>query len=218
MLKRRRAIWGLALGLAAGAVGGWVIRAAAQDERRTWKSQEGQAFVRLPEFIWKALASPASRKAALWTGTDGQILRYSVHVDRAGLPDWIHAMADERIGKGEDLDYEVEIYPDGSQVYEIYRKVGGLEKQLSATAERRVYYVGVEQAPDKLPEAVSTALQDQKGLKVETCILKEGPDVAEYHLKATRDGMPCRLRVSKAGTLIAVQRRVPAEIEVPVGR
>ena len=218
MRSRRRAFWALLLVLGAGAVGGWVIRAAAQDDRKTWESQEGQAFVRLPEFIWKALASPSARKAALWTGTDGQLLRYTVHVDRAALPDWIHAMADERLGKGEDVDYEVELYPDGRQVYEIYRTIGGLEKQLSATAERRVYYIGVEQPPDKLPEAVTSALRDQKGLKVEKCVLKEGPDVAEYHLKATRDGVPCRLRVSKAGTLIAVQRRVPAEIEVPAGR
>jgi hypothetical protein len=202
----------------AAAAGGWLIRATAQDDRRTWESRDGQAFVRLPEFVWKALSSPSARKANLWTGIQGEILRYTVYVDRSMMPDWIHAMADERIGKGEDVEYELEVYPDGSQVYELYRKSAGLEKQLSVKADQSLYYIGIEHPADKLPEAVASALRDLKDLKVDKCVLKEGPQVAEYHLKGTRDGVPCRIRVSKSGKVLAVQRKISADIEVPVVR
>lgn len=214
---RVKIVVALLLTLAAGA-GAWVIQSTAQEDPKTWESREGQAFVRLPEFAWKALSSPSARKANFWIGADGQFLRYTVYVDRAGMPDWIHSMADERLGKGDDVEYEVEVYPDGSQVYELYRKIDGLEKQLSVKADRSLYYIGTEQPVGKLPDPVTSALREMKELKVDKCVLKEGPNVAEYHLKATRDGMPCRIRLSKAGKLIAVQRKIPADVEVPLSR
>ena len=63
---------------------------------------------------------------------------------REGLPDWVHEMADEKLGKGEDVEYEIEVYPDGSEVYEVYRTVDGREKQLSVKPDRTVYYIGTE--------------------------------------------------------------------------
>jgi hypothetical protein len=47
-------------------------------------------------------------------------------------------------------------------------------------------------------------------------MLKEGPQVAEYHLRATVEKAPCRIRVSKDGALLAVQRKIPGEVEVPL--
>lgn len=208
---------GVALGLGLLACG---VLAATQESREkkvgTWETSKGPEFVKLPAFPWQALSAPTAKKAGFWTSADGRLSRYSVHVDKAGIPDWIHAMADAQLGRGQDLDYEIELYPDGSEVYEIYRKVDGRERQLSARADRTVYYIGTEHEASRLPEAVSTAIQDLQGLTVQKCILKEGPTVSEYHLSATLNQASCRVRVSKDGQRIAVQRKIAAEVEVPL--
>lgn len=192
-----------------------LLAVVPQDDRKTWESREGQAHVRIPEFIWKALSSPGATKLGLWTGSEGQILRYSVHVDKGAMPEWIHALADQKIGKGEDLEYEIEIYPDGAEVYEIYRRVDGLEKQLSVKADKTVYYIGTEVEPGRLPDAAASALRTMKGVTVGKIVLKEGPSASEIHVKAVQEGAPVRLRMSKSGRLLAVQRKIAAEIEVP---
>ena len=206
--------------IAVGAAGGYVL-AASQDSRDrqgpgTWESTQASDLVKIPAFPWQALSSPLARKASLWTTADGRWSRYTVEVDKSALPDWVHAMADARLGRGPDLRYEIERYPDGGEVYEVYRKLDGREAQLSVKPDRSLYYVGTEQAADKLPEAVAAAIKTLPGVVVEHCVLKEGPTVAEYHLKATVEKAPCRIRVSKDGKLIAVQRKLPAEVEVPL--
>jgi len=208
------------LSMATGALGGFFL-ASGQDSRdrntpRTWEPPQVSSLIQLPALPWKALASPHARKTNLWTTNDGRLSRYSVVVDKAGLPDWVLAMADARLGRGPDLEYEIELYPDGSEVYEIYRKVDGRERQISVKADRSLYYVGTELDPGKLPDAVTGAIRGLKNVVVEHCLLKEGPQVAEYHLRATVEKTPCRIRVSKDGALLAVQRKIPGEVEVPL--
>lgn len=209
----------LGAAMAAAASGGYVA-ARTQDSRdgakETWETRKGPEHPKLPAFAWQALSSPLARKAGLWTTAGGAVSRTTVHVDKAGIPDWVHAMADAQIGRGPDLDYEIEVYPDGSEVYEVYRKVDGRERQLSVKQDRSVYYLGTEHEAGKLPEPVAKALKECKGAVAEKCVLKEGPAVAEYHVKATVDGAPCRIRISKEGKVLAVQRRIPSEIEVPM--
>jgi hypothetical protein len=208
------------LSMATGALGGFFL-ASGQDSRertapRTWEPPQVSSLLQLPAFPWKVLSSPHARKANLWTTADGRLSRYSVVVDKAALPDWVPAMADARLGRGPDLECEIELYPDGSEVYEIYRKIDGRERQLSVKADRSLYYVGTEQDPGKLPDAVAAAIRGLKDVVVEHCLLKEGPQVAEYHLRASVEKAPCRIRVSKDGALLAVQRKIPGEVEVPL--
>ena len=110
----------LGVAIAAAASGGFVA-ARTQESRDagakdTWESRKGAEPVKLPSFAWQAMSSPLARKAGLWTTAGGAISRTTVHVDKAGIPDWVHAMADAQIGRGPDLDYEIEVYPDGSEV------------------------------------------------------------------------------------------------------
>jgi len=179
-----------------------------------WQSQESRA--RIPDFPMKALAGPGARRANFFVSKDGTITRYAVHVGPEALPDWITKMADEKIGMGEDLDYEVELYPDGSEVYEVYRRVDGREKQLSVHADRSVKYVGKEFDPKELPDKVHAALRGIKGFIAEKCMFKEGPKFAEYHIKGSLGGSPHRIRLSSDGRLLSLQRRLPGEIEVAV--
>ena len=179
-----------------------------------WQSQESRP--RIPDFPMKALASPSAVRANFFISRDGTITRYTVHVGPEALPEWITKMADEKIGKGNDLDYEIELYPDGSEVYEVYRRIDGRELQLSVHADRTVKYVGRELDPKELPEKVAAAMRGVKGFIAEKCIHKEGPKFVEVHIKGSIGGLPHRLRISGDGRLLSVQRRLPGEFEVAV--
>ena len=165
-------------------------------------------------FIAKALASPHAVKTNFFVSEDGRVIRSGVHLKKEGLPDWTHPMADEKIGKGEDLAYEAEVYPDGSEVYEIYRRVDGKERQLSVRPDRSVYYLGLELEPSDIPKTVQATLDKLENFALKSCVLKEGATFHEYHVKGTLDGREVRVRVAKDGRLIAVQKRVPGELEV----
>jgi hypothetical protein len=171
----------------------------------------------VPEFARRALVSPNARKADLFISPAGRISKSSVVVSREGIPSWVVAMADGSMGKGEDLAYEVEVYPDGSEVYEVYRRVEGQERQLSVRADnRKIFYLGVELKEDELPASVKDALARFKDFRPEKRVRKEGPAFYEIHVKGERNGVPCRMRFARDGTLLAAQKRVPAEIEVPL--
>lgn len=171
---------------------------------------------KLHPFIAKALASPHALKSNLFVSEEGRVVRSSVHVSKGGLPDWVHAMADEKIGRGDDLEYEIEVYPDGSEVYEVYRKIDGQERQLSVRPDRTIYYIGSEIESERLPKAVSDTLGKLENFKTASCVSKEGATFHEYHVKGTLDGHPVRARVAKDGRLISVQKLLPSEVEVEV--
>jgi hypothetical protein len=172
---------------------------------------------RIPDFAMKALAAPTASKAGLFISKDGAITRYAVHLGREDVPVYLHSMADEKIGKGEDITYEAEIYPDGSEVYEIYRRVEGKEKQLSILhRDRSVKYVGTQMEEKEIPERVQATLKNVKGFTFDKCMFKEGPRFAEYHVKGTIAGTPHRVRIGRDGNLLSIQRRIVGDYEVAV--
>lgn len=196
----------LALTLAAGSLIAWTLQDPSQDPGRA----------RIPEFPMKALATPGATKANFFVSRDGTITRYAVHVGPEALPEGMSKLADEKIGKGRDLAYEAELYPDGSEVYEIYRKVDGREKQLSVHADRSVKYIGTEVEEKDLPAKVGAILRGVKGFTMDKCMFKEGPQFAEFHVQGWIGASPHRVRISGDGRLLSVQRKVPAEVEVAV--
>ena len=181
--------------------------ALAQEDQ---EDQQGQ----LHPFIASALASPHAIRSNFFVGREGRVVRSSVYLKKEGIPGWVHEMADRKLGSGKDLLYEAEVYPDGSQVYEVYRKVEGREKQLSVRLDGTLFYLGTELDPADLPASVACAVADLPGFEAKSCVSKEGPAFHEYHLKGTREGIEVRARIDKGGRLIALQRRVPSTIEV----
>ena len=172
---------------------------------------------RIPDFALKALSAPTASKASIFIAKDGTITRYAVHLGREDVPVYLHSMADEKIGKGEDIAYEAEIYPDGGDVYEIYRRVGGKEKQLSILhRDRSVKYVGTQLEEKEIPEKIQATLKNVKGFTFEKCIHKEGPHFSEYHLRGSIAGTPHRVRIDRDGNLLAVHRRIAGDYEVAV--
>jgi hypothetical protein len=194
----------LSLALAAASLGAWQL----QDSR--------EAKARIPDFPMKALSHPSASRAGFFVSRDGTIMRYTVHVGPDAIPEWVSKMADERIGKGEDLEYEIELYPDGSEVYEIYRSVDGREKQLSVHADRSVKYIGRQTEEKDLPDKVGATLRGIKAFGPEKIIFKEGPKFSEVHVRGRIAGVPHRVRISGDGRLIAVQKKVPAEVELAI--
>jgi hypothetical protein len=169
---------------------------------------------RIHPFILQALASPHAAKSNFFVSADGKIVRSSVHMKREGIPAWVHAMADEKLGIGEDVEYEVEVYPDGSEVYEVYRKIGGRQRQLSVKTDKTVYYIGTEHDRKSMPPSIAAALRKIDGFEMKECVAKEGATFFEYHVKGVMRGSPHRARLAKDGRLIALQRRIPSEVEV----
>lgn len=169
---------------------------------------------RIPEFPLKALASAHAKQANFFVSREGVITRYSIHVTREALPDWMHTIADERLGKGKDVGYEIEQYPDGSEVYEIYRDVNGTEKAVSARRDRMVQYIGTPMALKDLPSTAHKGLASVADFKAEKAMIKEGQRFYEIHVTGTLNGAPGRVRLSNTGEILSVQRKVPAEVEV----
>jgi len=182
-----------------------------------WQGQDSrEPKARIPGFTMRALAEPSATRAGMFVSRDGTITRYAVHVGPDALPEWVGKVADERIGKGEDLEYECELYPDGSEVFEIYRMVDGREKQLSVHADRTVKYIGRQLDEKDLPDRVGATLRGIKAFVPEKIIFKEGPKFSEVHVRGRIAGTPHRVRISGDGRLLSIQKKVPAEIELAI--
>jgi hypothetical protein len=139
-----------------------------------------------------------------------------VSVRREGIPEWTHQIADDKLGKGQEVAYEVEVYGDGTEVYEIARLIEGKPKKISIRRDQQVRYV--EQLFDKasLPAAVATTLGKIEGFQVGEVRRREGDKLTEYHIVGLIAGVPHRAMIRADGTLQSVSRHLPAEMEVAV--
>lgn len=174
--------------------------------------------VRVPSFPMQALASPHAVKGKFYLAEDGTIEKYTVYVTREGIPDWVHKMADEKLGQGPDKSYEVELYADRSEVYEVRRTIGGRERELSVKRDGSLMYVETQLEEKEVPEPVRAAVAGVKGFAAETYALKEGPGLNEYQVRGKIGGVAHRVRVTPGGKIVAVQKQLPGAVEVAVRR
>jgi hypothetical protein len=171
------------------------------------------AQARLPQFIMDALASPFAVRAVLYIAKDGSIERSKVVLQRAGMPDWIHEVADRKLGKGDDVSFEAETYPDGSEVYEVTRRVDGRPKKLSVRRDRTVRYVETTVDRASVPPSILESLAKLDVFRPEEWLKREGETV-EYHVRGSVAGFPHKARMREDGTLKSFARNLPAEVEV----
>jgi hypothetical protein len=169
---------------------------------------------KLPKFIVDALASPYALRARLHVSRDGTIERAKVCLKREGLPEWTHDLADEKLGKGEDISYEVEVYGDGTEVYEICRQVDCYPQKVSMRRDRNFLYVETGVDASVLPEAVSTTLSKILGFKPEEYYRRDGDGTSEYHISGALLGIPHRARIMADGTLCILEKQLAAELEI----
>lgn len=168
----------------------------------------------LPSFVVDALQAPTARKAKLYVGPDGALVKAVAYVERAAIPDWVHAMADEQLGAGEDTEYEVEQYADGTQTYEVTRTVGGLKAELSVTTDRKMRYVERALADDAVPEPIKAAIGAIEGFEVTRIEHKKGPAIDQFEAVGMQGGSEMRLGFEPSGKLTSRARRLPATVQL----
>ena len=167
------------------------------------------------KFITDALNSPHALKGKLYVSRDGTVERSKVYLKKEGLPDWTHQVADEKLGKGEDIAYEVEVYGDGTEVFEIARMVKGKPKKLSLRRDRQVRYVESIVDRTSVPAPVLATVTKIEGFHVGEFHHREGEHLSEFHARGTISGVPHRAQIRADGSLLSLSRPLPAEMEVP---
>lgn len=171
---------------------------------------------RIPKFIMNAFASPHAIRGKLYVAKDGTIDRSKVYLKKEGVPGWTHVLADERLGKGEDLSFEAEVYADGTEVYEISRRIDGKPRKISIRLDKKVRYVESTLDRASVPASVSTAVTKLEGFQADDWRRRDGENIAEIHVRGTVGGVPHRARFRVDGTLMSVEKHLPAELEVAI--
>ena len=168
----------------------------------------------LPAFVVDALQAPTARKAKLYVAADGTVSKAVAYVERAAIPDWVHTMADEQLGAGEDTEYEVEQYADGTQTYEVTRTVNGLKAELSVTADRKLNYTERALADDAVPEPIKAAVAGLDGMQVARIEHKKGPSIDQFEVVARKGEAEMRLVFAPDGKPVSTARRLPAVVQI----
>jgi hypothetical protein len=167
----------------------------------------------LPSFVLEALQSEGAQSVKLYFAKDGTIRKSAVYVTKETLPDWVHTMADEKLGQGKDEEYEVEEYRDGAQAYEITRKIKGVSQELSVTVDKTVRYIEKKLKKKDLPENVAAAIQGLEGFKMDEAESKTLPDgTVEYEVEGTEGGINVQYKMSAAGEILSQSRMFTAKV------
>jgi uncharacterized membrane protein YkoI len=170
------------------------------------------AGLKLPAFMVETAAKGTAVKAKLSVRPDGTIRKCSMYVKAEALPDWVQAAADERVGKGEHKEAEIEQYEDGKLVYEVTRLVQGQTVEVAVGEDRKVVYVEKETRLEEIPDAVKAASAAVAGFKAEEAEVKEVADSKEFEVEGEADGVSWEVMVDAAGKVIGKSREVPAEL------
>lgn len=179
--------------------------------RPSMNSQEAPS---VPEFVLEACRSDHLQRAKVHIGADGRIEKYVAYVAKDAIPAWVHEMADEKIGTGQDEEYEIETYADGSEVYEVRRCVGDKSHELSVKRDRSLKYVERQLDENELPEAVRAAIRDLSDFALQRCAVKEGPNLKEYQITGKIGDRPFRARIQEDGALVALQKKIEGGFEI----
>lgn len=176
------------------------------------------AMGRVPEFPWAALKGPHAVKVKVYVAPDGSFAKWTVHVTRAGMPEWVHPIADQELGKGEDVEYEVEQYASGDTVYELTRRVGGkrIEVSLRSTDHKRVYIERKDLELDALPAPVKQAVASVAGFVAKACSTKTyvSPASTLHEVEGELAGAPYTIFVTPEGKITVRRTTLTAEVKV----
>jgi len=154
---------------------------------------------RIPNFVLQEMTGAHAQRAKLYVATDGHMRKFTMYVSRDAIPDWVHTMADEKIGSGVDASYEVEQYENG---------------ELSVRTDKSVKYIETWLDPEVLPDPIKTTLAETAGFVLERASIKQGPAMKVYQLRGRKDDVEHRLVFSETGDLIHTSRTLPAKLEL----
>ena len=190
---------------------------ASQQNIRCRQFAAQPATAGIPSFVFEALLGSDVKRAKLYLDANGRFHKWAAYVDKAAIPAWAHAAADAKLGKGEDISYEIEQYGTGEKVYEVTRKVGDktLELSINSDTQKPLYIEKKGLATDAMPAAIKAAAAKVTGLTAETYTLKEytsGKKVHEVYGKI--GGKPYKLYFDETGKLKRKQLQLTATLAV----
>lgn len=170
----------------------------------------------MPPFPLAAVKGPHAKSAKLYMNADGTFRKYTVYVDRAGIPDWVHAMADKELGQGEETDFEVEQYENGETVYEVTRRIEGKRIELSvlSTTRQKLYIERQDQALDSIPATIKAAAEAIEGFTTEGYSLKQLSKETIHKLSGQIDGREVHLYLTQDGKLKERRIMLPARLAI----
>ncbi|MFN3199150.1 MAG: hypothetical protein ACE366_12185 [Bradymonadia bacterium] len=170
----------------------------------------------IPEFPLKAMRSPHARGVKLYVSPQGMVDKVAVAVAREALPDWTFALADAQLGAGTDIEFEIEQYANGDEIYEITRLVEGKPKEIAirGTDRKVVYFEDKGLDVGDLPEAVRTALDTPPGglevMGIQHQRRADGTD--RYTIKGRRQGVPVSVTFSAKGQKLSERHVLPGDL------
>lgn len=170
----------------------------------------------LPGFVVDALQGPEALRAKLYVAEDGVIEKVVAYVGRDAIPAWVHTLADEKLGAGEDREFEIEEYADGTRTYEVTRTIDGRKAELSATVDKKLRYTEVELAPEAVPAPVKATADGMAGVTVLRIERKQGPGIDHFEVVGTEGEREVRVEVDGAGMVLSKARRLPAVVQLTV--
>jgi hypothetical protein len=173
--------------------------------------------IAVPQGPREVLFDADVKRAKLYFEDAGNVTKYTAYVDASALPAWVVQIAEEKLGAGEDLEWEIEYYGADKQVYELTRRTEEGVREISVGDDRTVYYLHFVIDPSELPDPVAERVAQFVGLDVEEAARKEYADGSvRYLVLGVLQGEKHRLLLSDSGELLSHTRSVPAVIEVPV--
>jgi hypothetical protein len=168
----------------------------------------------IPGFVLQEMKGAHALRAKLYVATDGHLRKFTMYVNRDAIPDWVHSMADEKIGSGADSSYEIEQYENGDQVYEISRIVNDHPVELSVRTDKSVKYIETWLDPEVLPDPIKATMAEVAGFVLERASIKQGPGLMLYQLRGKKNDVEQRYVFSEAGELMHDSRALPAKLEL----
>lgn len=166
---------------------------------------------------WHAEEAQSAEMIEVSVDSNGRPLETEFHVSPDEVPAVVREAMDRLHPGGSATGAEKE-YVGSSLYWEITKSVDGREVEAMFHPDGTLHSQELEVAADAVPDAVRSAVADTKlgdVTKWEEIRDAEGA-LVEYHVKLSSAGKNYKLRVAAAGTVLAVLREVPAEIEIPI--
>lgn len=170
----------------------------------------------IPEFPLKAMRSPHARGVKLYVSSSGGVDKVAVKVARAAIPEWVFEQVTAQLGAGADVEFEIEQYANGDEIYEVTRLVNGKlrEAAIRGTDQAFMYMEEKDLVLADLPAPVRAALDAPPGgLEVREIHRQKRADGTDrYVISGRRQGTPLSLIFDKSGALIARRQILPGNV------
>jgi hypothetical protein len=168
--------------------------------------------------ILDAEAAANAESIELLLDANSGFVEVEYHVSPDQVPAPVLAAMDALHPGGKATAAERELV--GTTLYwEVTKRANGREVEAMFLPDGTLYQQEIEIAATDVPEEVRAAFRDRMGVpagKWEE--IRDGAGArTEFHAKARKDDKAYKVVIGLDGTVLAVFREVPAEIEVPVG-